>query len=168
MWLSCHHGRKLRRIIGCKTKLNWNLLKGVSRLYNLWADSVLQAWLFCSCLLNCINTCTIWFLSKWLWGKSQKHWDIWQERSQLCCSDCSFMFSILEIGQSIHQWQQIFNKKHGKSHMEMTCFLLFPGWRRKLIFHPRHAFGLSSYKYLCFFQMVKGQAQGSCINTKQC
>lgn len=124
------------------------MLKGVSRLYTLWADTVLQDWLSRPCLLNYINTCTIWFLPKWVWKKSQKHWDTWQETNQVCCSDHSFMFSILEIGQSIHQWQQIFNKMDGKSHMEIICLLPSSVCIRKLIFHPRHAFGLTSYKSL--------------------
>lgn len=127
MWLSCQQGRKQWRIIGCKTKLNWNVLKGLGRPYTVWADTALQAWLSCPCLLNCISTCTICFLSKWMWENSQKHWDTWQESSQVGCSDHSFMFSDLEIGQSIHQWQQISNKKHEKPHKEIICLLPFSG-----------------------------------------
>lgn len=36
----------------------------------------------------------------------------------------------------------------GKSHMEIICLLPSSVCIRKLIFHPRHAFGLTSYKSL--------------------
>lgn len=130
--------------------------RGVQAL-NVWAVTILQAWLLCTCLLSYINTFTIWFLSKWLWGKKLKYWDTWQESGQVCCSDhisCLAFWKLVKADTNSSTW-------------EITCLLCFLWWR-KLVFHPRHAFGpSSSQKPLCFHQMLKEEAHGSCINTIQ-